>query len=71
MLMARFTGDKQMIFNWHHYLHEQLQWAECLISQAQECEGKEKQEFYKLGKSALHNATQRLDIISDSEQRQI
>ncbi len=59
-----------MKFDWHCYLHEQLQWVECLISQAQECEGEEKQKFYDLGKSALHNITQRLDIICDSEQRQ-
>ena len=31
--------DGWMTFDWKIYLYEQLQWAECLISRAEECEG--------------------------------
>jgi hypothetical protein len=52
-----------MIFNWRHYLRDQLVWAECLFSRAEECNDEERQKLYELGKSALHNAAQRMDEI--------
>jgi hypothetical protein len=35
------------------------------MSRAEDCEGQEKQALYELSKSALHNATQRLEAITE------
>jgi|TARA_B100000315_G_scaffold247612_1_gene276558 hypothetical protein len=46
-----------MKFNWQHYLSEQLQWAESLISRAEECEGVERHELHVLAQSTLRDAS--------------
>ncbi len=46
-----------MRFNWQRYLSEQLQWAECLMSRAKDCdEREERQKLYLLAQATLKDA---------------
>ncbi len=56
-----------MKFNWQHYVSEQLQWAESLISRAEDCEGVERRELHILAQSTLRDASRLVGQISSGQ----
>ena len=57
-----------MKFNWQHYLQEQLQWVECLMSRANDCdEREERQQLYLLAQTTLQDASQLVQQMSAKE----
>jgi hypothetical protein len=57
-----------MKFNWQHYLSEQLQWVECLMARANDCdEREERQKLYLLAQTTLRDASHLVGEMSNKE----
>ena len=57
-----------MKFNWQHYLSEQLQWVECLMARANDCDEREaRQQLYQLAQTTLHDASHLIGEMSEKE----
>mgnify|MGYP006966910554 CR=1 FL=1 len=57
-----------MKFNWQHYLSEQLQWVECLMARANDCEEREeRQQLYHIAHTTLRDASHLVEQMSIKE----